>query len=120
MGFYDEMQAVATDVLSEFKQGSISLVRVAASSGPGWKPTAGSETTVALNAVASGVSARYVSSGLAIASDKQVILSGNVTPAPDMSDYVLIDGARYKIVAIETKPEAGTPVAFVLIVRRGG
>lgn len=119
MGFYDEMAEIASEVLSEFKQGTISLITRAAPTGNAWNPTPGAETTITLDAVANGISARYLSTGLYVASDK-VVISAVPSVVPKITDAVLIDGVRYNILAVETKPEAGTPVVYVMICRRGG
>jgi hypothetical protein len=37
---------------------------------------------------------------------------------PQMSGFILIDGAQHKIIGIKRIPEAGTVVSYILIVRR--
>lgn len=116
--FYEEMQAVAADVLAEFKQGTVIYVGLKAQAGatpddPG-EPV---ETQTAVNAAARAVSTKYVDGTHIVQSDRQVTMPGN-GPVPDMNGYMLIDGVRYKIVEIMPIPAAGTPVTFILIVRR--
>lgn len=116
--FYEEMQSVASGVLAEFKQGTIIYVGLTAQPGatpddPG-VPT---EVQTTVNAVARAVSTKYVDGTHIVQSDRQVTMPGD-GPVPDMNGYMLIDGVRYKIVEIMPIPAAGTPVTFIVIVRR--
>jgi hypothetical protein len=116
MGFYEEMQDIATGLLTEFKQGVVVLNKAGATSGSAWKPTPGAQTNITLFATVSGVSKKYVDKSLAIATDKQIICAVP-SVAPTMADSVTIDGKSHKIVHIEPRPAAGTPAAYILIVR---
>lgn len=118
MSLYDELQPVVTGLLSEFGQGSVSYIRVVPGNGPADDPGASVSTPFPVNAAVRGVQFRYVQNGLAAASDLQLTM--NVSPdfVPDLRGFVEIDGVRYKIVQILPKPAAGTPVAYVLIVRK--
>jgi hypothetical protein len=119
MGFYDEMQEIASDLLSEFDQGGIYLVQIGAATGNPWETNPPIEgAPVKLDGVAVGVSKRYVDKGLAVATDKQVTMAVIATE-PTMKDYVKINGERLKIVHVAKIPEAGTPVSIVLICRKG-
>jgi hypothetical protein len=117
--FYEEMQKVVQGVLPQFNQGTIRYRAVTPGGGPADEPGASSITwTTLTGAAARGVSTQYVLRGLAIASDKQVVMAVQAGVSPAQDDFVQIDGEQFKIVSIMTKPEAGTPVAYVLIVRR--
>lgn len=126
MAFYDDMQAVAADVLKTFKQGVIKYVDITPGSGPDDEPGDPTETFFTLDAAARGVKFKYVQGGLAVASDLQVTASvkatneagGVVSLAPSMNGFIEVDDERYKIVQILPKPSAGTTVAFVFIVRK--
>ena len=126
MTFYDDMQAVAADVLKTFKQGVIKYVDITPGSGPDDEPGDPTETLLTLDAAARGVKFKYVQGGLAVASDLQVTASvsatneagGVVSLAPSMNGFIEVDDERYKIVQILPKPSAGTTVAFVFIVRK--
>lgn len=120
MGIYEDTQAVAQDVLGEFKQGVIQYVKITKGSGPVDDPGASTPSNYTINATASGVSMKYVNMNLAVASDLQIIAPVDIRYTPDVKDAVIIDGVRYKIVHIEKKPAAGTAVAYLMIVRRGG
>lgn len=118
MGFYDEMRDTASEILSEFAQGAINLVKAGNKTGDPWKPTTGTPTTVPLKATAKGVALKYISSGVAVAGDVMVTASANSEAVPDMADSVTIDGVRFKIVSIERVPAAGTTVVYILICRK--
>lgn len=126
MSFYDDMQAVAADVLKNFKQGVIKYVDIAPGSGPADEPGDPTETDFTLDAAARGVKFKYVQGGLAVASDLQVTASvkatneagGVVSLSPNINGFIEVDDERYKIVQILPKPSAGTTVAFVFIVRK--
>lgn len=119
MSIYDNLRGVATQLLTEFKQGVISLVTITPGTGPAHNPgPSTSATKVIPGAVARGVSFKYVNSGLAVASDLQVNMSVE-TVTPTMNDFIDIDGSRYKIVQIINKPAAGIPVACSVIIRKG-
>ncbi|HRQ13074.1 MAG TPA: hypothetical protein PK205_07195 [Promineifilum sp.] len=119
MGFYDEMQGIASGLLKEFKQGKIEYVRVIPGAGSFDEPGVGTEVKTELDAAARGASFKYVTKGLAIASDKQVVSHVNAAVTPNTRDAIDIDGVRYKIVHFEPKPSAGTAAAWLFIVRKG-
>lgn len=116
MGFYDDMQAAATELLTEFGQGTIYLVQTGAATGDPWNPVPGATTQTLIHGAATGVSQKYIDRSLAVASDKQIICSVLLVE-PTLADWVTIDGAKYKIVHVGHIPEAGTTVALLLIVR---
>lgn len=114
MGFYEDMQTVATDLLTEFNQGVLVLIKAGAKTGPAYAPTEGTPASVPLKGIALGVSKKYVDKGLAIATDKELRIA-IPSQLPDMADSVTIDGQLLKIQHIAKIPEAGTPVAMVII-----
>jgi len=118
MGFYDEMQETASGILSEFKQGSILLIKPGAETGDPWKPTIAAGTSTALDGSASGPAHKYVTGGIAVQGDVQVTCA---VPAvtPEITDSVSIDGKLFKIVHVAAIPAAGTPVVYNLICRAG-
>jgi hypothetical protein len=115
--FYLEMQGVANEVLTEFNQGQISYVIDVPGNGPADDPGAPVPNTTPLGAAtARGVQFTFVS-GNVLASDLQITIPGGIiVPAPE--GYFTIDGARYKIVEIKQVPAAGTPVVWIVIVRK--
>lgn len=121
MAFYEEMQDIATGLLTEFKQGVIQYVSITPGNGPAHNPgpsMRGDPVTLKA-AVARGVSAKYVLRGLAVGGDTQVTMDAKqVTPA--VGGKMVVDGRELDIVQVIRKPDAGTVVAFVCICRRGG
>lgn len=118
---YDDLQEIVTDILSDpdIKQGTVRLMHKTAVAGSQpWKPGVPTNTPVELNATVRGASYKYVSTGLALATDFQVTFS---VPSvlPTMDDYIEVNGEDYKIVEIIKLPASGTPVAIRCIVRRG-
>ena len=120
MPFYDDMQAIARDVLTEFQQGEVKYVQIVPGSGPVDNPGPSTKNRFTIPATATGVQFKYVQSGLAVASDLQVIAPIDPLFVPDMKGMVEIDGKSYKIVAVKPIPPAGTPVVNVIIIRAGG
>ncbi len=115
--FYTDMQNVANEVLSDFKQGEIAYVIETLGNGPADDPGSSSLTTTELtNATARGVEFKYVS-GDVLASDLQIVFgAGIIEPQPQ--GYFTVDGVRYKIVEIKRIPAAGTPVSYIVVVRK--
>lgn len=121
MGFYDEMADIATELLGEFQQGSVQLVRsVSAPSDPStpWQPGDPTLATYDLAAAVRGVSQRYVDGTTILSSDQQVTCA--VPPVtPDMTtDTLLIDGIAVTVLKNMPIPASGTPVAYLFVVRR--
>lgn len=118
MGFYEDMQGIATGVLSDFKQGKVEYQPIARTGGTVDEPGAITVAAkVLLKAAARGVKFKYVSMGLAVASDLQVT-SAVISGGFDMRGMIFVDDVQYKIVQIIPKPAAGTPAAFTLIIRK--
>lgn len=119
MTFYQEMQDIATNLLTEFNQGVIEYGVITPGGGPVDNPGPSVTTWTTLKgAVAKGVSEKYVRLSLAVATDLQVTMMVTAGIVPDMKDMVRIDGVQSKIVAIAPKPAAGTVAAYILIVRK--
>lgn len=115
--FYSDMQKIASSVLGDFAQGSITYVAITHGNGPRDDPGKSVETLYSVNGVARGVRFGYVDNSLVLASDLQVTIPADViTPQP--TGFVEIDGTRYKIVKIVPKPAAGIAAAYDLIVRK--
>ena len=126
--FYAEMQSVATDLLTQFKQGVITLTRTThdAPTNAWDAPTVPVETVYTLNATARGVSQKYVDGTNVLRTDGQVTMAvqatdvsgGVVSLTPDKtSDVLKIDGKKVTVLEIMPLPLAGTPAAYVIIFR---
>ena len=114
--FYREMQAVASEVLGEFRQGVIRYIEAGPSSGPAWNPTPGEDVISVLDATANGVSAEYVDGKSVLATDLMVT-AAVFDRVPTMSGRLEIDGKEVQIVKIMDKPAAGTVVVWSFICR---
>lgn len=119
VGFYEGLQTVATDLLTKFKQGVIQYVKITPGNGPAHNPGPSMPTTYTLaGAVARGPQFKYLSTGFAVASDKQVNSAVDARFTPDKSGRMIIDGVEYKIKNWKPIPSAGVPVAWVFICER--
>lgn len=119
MGFYDDMQAIASDVLAEFKQGVVTLTRTTfASSDPAtpWVPGSPSTVTYTLDATVKGVSQQFVDGTLIKMTDLEVT-AAVFAVEPAASDVMAIDGKAVTVLKTIRIPSAGTAVAHKFIVR---
>lgn len=134
MSFYDEMQDVATDLLTEFKQGTIVYLSPAAAENP-WDPSPG-YNAYPLNAVASGVSQKYIND-LITTSDIEITCAvasagwedsmtwlDHLTWSDDgtaldfsNSGRISIDGLEKQIIMVRKIPAAGTPVCYKIFAK---
>lgn len=122
MSIYDDLQGVASELFREFKQGTVHHVSVSRAIGTPDEPGAITETQREINATVQNASN---AKGISYFSKQSTVVAGDllvstgVPPAPfTLDDFMLVDGVRYKIVAIMPKPAAGVPVAFAVLVRR--
>ncbi len=112
MTFYDEMQAVATELLTDLGQGTVSLKRTTIGTPPNeW--TAGEETTVtyALKATVKRMHQGYEGGVLVIETGDMVTFAvQEVTPL--LTDRLVIDGVERVMTNLTPIPGAGTAVAW--------
>ena len=120
MTFYSDMQKVASSVMSDFKQGTVKLVKIAAGTGPAYDPGTPIRVEHDLDATVSGISFQYQQEGFSTSTDLQVIAAVLDGITPTLNDFVKIDGIEHKIVRDLTVPSAGTKVVWKFIVRKGG
>jgi hypothetical protein len=130
MGFYEEMRdEVASPLLAEFKQGTVTLSRPGSST-PGenpWDPPVEGEPVVyTLDAVAKGVSKEYINGTTILATDLEVTASvvahdadgADVSVVPDFAtDTITVDGRTVELVRDLSIPAAGVKLAYRWIVR---
>lgn len=119
MSLYDEMQGVASELLAEFNQGGISLIRVVPGTGPAHNPGPSTRVPVPVNGVARGVSFKYVQSGLAVASDLQVTIPADGV-VPKVGEKMEVEGRELEITQVIPKPAAGVASVYTCILKRGG
>jgi len=122
MSIYDELQGVASGLFAEFKQGLVQHVSISHGVGTPDEPGAIVETVREINATVQNASnakglSYFVKQSSVVAGDL-LVSTGVPAVAFAMTDFMLIDGVRYKIAAILPKPAAGVPVAFSLLVRK--
>ena len=113
MSFYDEMQDVATELLQEFKQGTI-VYRAPTAGAQPWEPVTYTDTSVSGGTV-SGVSQHYVTD-LVTTSDLHAILPVFGT-APTNTGRLVIDGVERQIIRVMPSPAAGTVVCWHVFVK---
>lgn len=118
MGFYEDMQGVATDLLTEFAQGQVTITRVT----PGtpdpdapWVPVEPTTETVTLAAAVKRVEQRFVNGTTVVGTEDQAMFA---VPGfePDMACEFTVDGRRRILKDLIRIPAAGTPVAYIAIV----
>lgn len=119
MSIYDEMQELSQELFNEFQQGNVSYIQSVAGNGPVDDPGNPIETKFTLKgATVRGVFFKYVSGGLAVASDLQISHAVDSRFEIDkLSGFYEIDGKKHKIINVIKKPAAGVTVAFTCIVR---
>jgi len=118
MAFYDDMQQIATDLLSgEFKQGTIRHWRQGASTGSGLDPQPAAPTyTTMPGAVCRGVESQYVQDGYISQSDQQVTAS-IFGVDPTNADKIEVDGVLREIIKVERIPASGTLVCWKIFIK---
>lgn len=131
--FYEEMQAVATELLDEFKQGVMTVTHVQ----PGvsdpetpWIPGLPAKQTYRVSATLRTVQKKYIDGTTIIGNEEQatiavdaILIAEDGTPVteaaakikPTMTDEITVDGLRRVVKAVKAIPPAGIPVAFVVI-----
>ena len=117
MAFYDEMQVIAGDLLAEFNQGASSeQVITSTPAANEWDLPSESVAEMVLDAVASGVSSKYVDGVNILATDLQMTISAvGWTATAGMN--IKIDGAAVTVLRVDQIPAMGTAVAWRVFVR---
>lgn len=112
MTFYDEMQGVATELLTEFAQGTVQLRRTTIGTPPNaWTPGAETTVTYALKATVKRMHQRYEGGVLVIETGDMVTFAvPEVVPA--LTDRLVIDGVERVMTNLTPIPAAGVPVAW--------
>lgn len=120
MSIYNDLQAVTSDIMKDFKQGSIYLVKISQTGGTVDEPGTPTETSYELNATVRGVSYQYLKESFVLATDLEVTAAVLSTVTPDEDDFISIDSVKHKIIKDISVPATGTKVAWKFIVRKGG
>lgn len=122
--FYAEMADVATELLTEFKQGVVTLTRVThgeADPATPWIPGGTTEQAYDLNATVAAVTvdqanAQYID-GTTITNADVVVTCAVPPVVPTLTDTLSIDGKVRIIKKIVQVPAAGIPIVFKLFVQ---
>jgi hypothetical protein len=128
---YQELQAVAKEVLAEFDQkepgdaspdpahgNGIYYIAVVPGAGPAQNPGPSVEMPYKIDGVARGVAFKYINDKNVTASDQQITMAVDPRFTPDEKGFVLIDGKRHKVIECHRKPAAGTPIAYTLVIKK--
>ncbi len=121
VGIYTRFRdGVAKNLLTKFNQGTITLRRVAQTTGAlAWgAPSGTTPTDYALVGVVSGFNPARIDGTLIKLGDLQVIVGASgLAVVPDLTDTVIIDGVSYAIVNVTRVPGAGATIVYRLQVR---
>lgn len=116
MSFYDDLQAIAMDVLAEFNQGGLSKITITSTPAANeWELPSNSATPVTINAVVKGVSQKYVDGSRIVATDLEATLPGDVSI--DAGSNVTVNGNPVQVIAVMPTPASGTPVIVKVVLR---
>jgi len=115
--FYSDMQGVASAVIGEFAQGTISYVAIS-HAGMLDDPGEPIEVVTTVPGVARGVQFKFIDGTNIFASDGQITIPADAGVVPSITGFIEVDGRRHKIVSASAIPPAGTPVAYRVIYRR--
>lgn len=112
MSFYDDMQDVATELLAEFAQGTVSLKRVVQTPAENeWESPTETATTYPLSAAVKRLHHRYEAGALIAETGDMVSFSVSAV-TPLLTDKLVIDGVERVITELTPIPAAGTVVAW--------
>jgi hypothetical protein len=119
MTFYEEMAGIATELLGEFKQGTVAFI-IPGTTTPGenpWDPPIVTPPQAFdLDATAKGVSEQYVGTDGIVGTDTEV----TIAPFGEeltTSTPLTIDGQAVTVVKVMRIPRAGEVVAWKVVVR---
>lgn len=114
---YDALAATATRLLTEHGQ-AITIRRTTTGTyAPSTDTYTGSTTTtLTARGVVRDYRADQIDGTVIRRGDRVVVIDATVTPT--LADEVLLDGAYWSIVSIQTASPAGTPLSHTLQVRR--
>lgn len=115
MSFYKNLSDIAGDVLKEFSQGQIVVLKQQAGDSEPWENPTPNYSEIPVSGVAKGVPLELVD-GVIEASDLLVTVPPILKPT--LSDKVKLDGSTHQIIKIIAKPAIGEPVVYQLVVRK--
>lgn len=116
---YSDLKSVASDLLTEFKQGVVKYIEQTPGTGPTYNP--GEPTTVETTfpgATVGNVSRRYVDGTRVVQTDLMVTAGVVAGLSPSEKGRISVDGITYEIISFLPIPPAGTPVVWKFIIRK--
>ena len=117
MSFYSDLRNVASGLLAEFSQGTVEIGRPATVEGVNeWDPPTTSIQWTRINAVARGVSQKYIDGVNILATDLQITADMGAY-SPQAGDRIRVDGQEVSVLRFERIPAAGEVVATRVFVR---
>jgi hypothetical protein len=112
VGFYDEMQDMASELLGELGQGVVSLKRISRADGPNaWTPGAETVETFALSGAVRRLHQRY-EGGVLIVETGDMVTFAVPEVVPVITDLLVIDGVERAITNLTPVPGAGVTAAW--------
>jgi hypothetical protein len=115
--FYSDLRNVASGLLAEFGQGFVEIGRPVTVPGLNeWSLPTTSIQWQQINAVARGVSQKYIDGANIVATDLQLTVD-MADFQPKLGDRIRIDGKEVSLLRIEPIPAAGLTVATRVFVR---
>lgn len=117
MSFYSDLRNVASGLLQEFNQGTVEIGRpVTVEGGNEWDAPTTTVQWTRINAVARGVSQKYIDGVNILATDLQITADmAGFQPKP--GDRIRIDGQEVSVLRFDRIPAAGEVVATRVFVR---
>lgn len=122
MAFYDDMQEVATNLVTEFGT-SVSLRKIVSGA---YDPATGAVTQSSTDHAGKGIKVGYrqdmINGETVLQGDQMLFLTatktdGTAMPAPDTTDRIVIGSSLYQIIADMTVQPAATTVVYKLQIR---
>lgn len=113
MSFYGKMQGLATKLINQFKQGTVTITRITTTPNgtEPWNATDGSQS-YDLAATVSRVEQKYIDGTLIVGTENQITFA--VPPiTPTMGDTFALDGVVMTLKDLRPIPPVGTPVAYI-------
>lgn len=115
--FYSDLRNVASGLLQEFNQGTVEIGRPVTVEGPEeWSPPVTTIQWTRINAVARGVSQKYIDGVNILATDLQITADMGAY-SPQAGDRIRVDGQEVSVLRFDRIPAAGEVVATRVFVR---
>jgi hypothetical protein len=114
MSLYTKLTGTTANLLGKFRQGTVEIGSTVSVPGANpWDAPTVSTSWQEVDAIARGVSAKYVDGVKIVSSDRQVTMQGNV----GVGGLMRIDGVAVAVLRVDYIPAAGDPVATRVFVR---